>query len=254
MPARAARAYGDVTFAAMMLAKVFCVQLLSMLDQGYHLLFQDVDVVWYKNPLPHLEQMHERDGFHIYFQDDGNRGLYYAPFSANTGFYYIRDAPETAHLFRSLVWFGDVVEAVKSHQIALISLLSEHASLFGLRVKVLDWKDFPGGNTYHRRLDYMKEWLQSSSQQQPIHDPFLFHMSWTRNKDDKILFFRQMGEWHLQNQCIAKIPSPDLFAQVSLSNCCSAEALLTCHYKDKPSKIPCPHAPNIDVGRKPFWK
>jgi hypothetical protein len=146
------------------------------------------------------------------------------------------------------------VQAVKSHQIALIALLSEHASLFGLRVKILDWKDFPGGNTYHRRLDYMKEWLQTPAGQAPMHDPFLFHMSWTRNKDDKILFFRQMGEWHLQKQCIAKTPSAPFLAKISPSLCCSAEPLLTCHYKDKPSKIPCPNARNIDVGRASFWK
>lgn len=29
-------------------------------------------------------------GFDVYFQDDGSRGIFYAPFSANTGFYYVR--------------------------------------------------------------------------------------------------------------------------------------------------------------------
>ena len=33
----------------MMMAKVICVQLVSML--GFDFLFQDVDIVWFKNPL-----------------------------------------------------------------------------------------------------------------------------------------------------------------------------------------------------------
>ena len=49
MPKKAAEAYGDDIFRKIMFAKVYCVHMVSML--GYDLLFQDVDVVWYKNPL-----------------------------------------------------------------------------------------------------------------------------------------------------------------------------------------------------------
>lgn len=50
MPESAAKSYGDRTFAKMMMAKVFCVHL--VLSCGYDVLFQDVDVVMFKNPLP----------------------------------------------------------------------------------------------------------------------------------------------------------------------------------------------------------
>jgi hypothetical protein len=84
MPKGAARRYADNTFMQMMMAKVFCVQMISML--GYDILFQDVDVVWYKNPLEYFHNSSNSDkGFDIYFQDDGNHALYYAPYSANTG-------------------------------------------------------------------------------------------------------------------------------------------------------------------------
>jgi len=39
-------------FVAMMMAKVICVQVVSML--GYDFLFQDVDIVWYSNPLDYF--------------------------------------------------------------------------------------------------------------------------------------------------------------------------------------------------------
>lgn len=49
MPKEAAKEYADDTFRLMMFAKVYCVHIVSQL--GYDFLFQDVDVIWYKNPL-----------------------------------------------------------------------------------------------------------------------------------------------------------------------------------------------------------
>ena len=35
--------------------------------------------------------------------------------------------------------------------------------------------------------------------------------------------------------------------------CCAAEPIFSCHYKDKPSKLPCKNSPSIDKGRGSFW-
>lgn len=48
-----------------MLAKVICVHLVN--DLGYDLLFQDVDIVWYKNPFDFFHS-DENSGFDVYFQ------------------------------------------------------------------------------------------------------------------------------------------------------------------------------------------
>lgn len=82
MPEQAAGGYGDRIFAKMMMAKVYCVHL--VLQCGFNVLFQDVDVVWYQNPLPYLEgpELAEWD---LMFQDDGARSNRYAPYSPNTG-------------------------------------------------------------------------------------------------------------------------------------------------------------------------
>jgi hypothetical protein len=72
----------------MMMAKVIVVQVISML--GYDMLFQDVDIVWYSNP---LDYFHSQTGasadYDIFFQDDGGHSVRYAPYSANSGFYYV---------------------------------------------------------------------------------------------------------------------------------------------------------------------
>jgi hypothetical protein len=135
---------------------------------------------------------------------------------------------------------GDLVASTKSHQAALTALLNEFASWKGLRVKT--WRmgegnPFPGGVEYHRHKDYMKDLLDGK-----IH-PYIFHMSWTTNKDNKKLFLEQMGEWYVREDTSSCSPQ----------DCCLPKPNITCHYKDKPSKIPCKDSPAIDKRGKTFW-
>ena len=73
--------------------------------------------------------------------------------------------------------------------------------------------------------------------------PHLLSYERTANKDNKKLFFEQMGYWYTQegNGCNG-------------IDCCLPQANITCHYKDKPSKIPCKNSPPIDRNGKSFWK
>ena len=259
MPEGEARGYGDKNFVAMMYAKVVCVQLISML--GYDLLFQDVDVVWYTNPLEYFQNSkNEFYDFDMYFQDDGARSTRFGPLSANSGFYFVRNNKKTRYLFTSLLYAGDIIIETDSHQHALVQLLNEHSSYFGLRVKVLDRDshgiNFPGGWHYHRKKDLMKKIMKEEV------TPYIFHMSWTHNKDNKIKFFQQMGEWYLNDKCINKskkyilknTDGDDTDSSVSLKNpCCLKKPQIKCHYRDKPSKIPCKKSDPIDKGRPSFW-
>ena len=70
MPERAAGHYADATFGKMMLAKVWCVQQLVWL--GYNVLFQDADVMWYKDPLEYWVAATAGDegAYDMYFQDE----------------------------------------------------------------------------------------------------------------------------------------------------------------------------------------
>ena len=260
MPKGAAEEYGDNVFRKMMFAKVYCVHMVSML--GHDLLFQDVDVVWYKNPLDFFHNNNNNnhptttslETFDMIFQDDGNRGLYYSPYAANTGFYYVKNNPQTKAFFNGLLLSGDMILSTYSHQIALIALLSEHASLYGLRVKVWDRNthEFPGGHFYHSKPDEMKKLAKGEI------SPYIFHMSWTNNKSDKVRYMQQMGQWYLKETCRNKSKADLVTGETSTiinlgKKCCSVEPLIQCHYRDKPSIIPCPDAPFIDKGGKSFW-
>jgi hypothetical protein len=61
-----------------------------------------------------------------------------------------------------------------------------------------------------------------------------------------------MGEWYVQDVCIQT--DPQHISGGTSQTCCAVEPLVSCHYKDKPSKVRCDDSPNIDQGRAPFWK
>ncbi|KAL7429074.1 hypothetical protein ACHAXM_001525 [Skeletonema potamos] len=251
IPKNEADVYGDVTFTKVMFAKIVCVQLVNEL--GFDLLFMDVDIVWYRNPLDYFMDKSLPE-FDVYFQDDGSRQERYAPYSANSGFYFVRANDRTKHLFRHLLYNGDLLNAWYSHQQVLIVLLSEYNSLLGLKVKVFakELDLFPGGWLFHRQPKEMKKIMQGES-----NDLYIFHMSWTENKLNKLKFFQQIGQWYVQEACVGKhyneIVGGDSSVPLS-THCCLAEPLVKCHYKDKPSKIPCNDSPLLDQKRgRPFW-
>jgi hypothetical protein len=252
MPETAAKFYADKAFAGMMMAKVYCVHMINRL--GYNLLFQDVDIVWYQNPLQYFTNASSPyHDFDIYFQDDGAHSRRYAPYSPNSGFYFARHNERTEYFFHSLLKSGDIIAQTGSHQNAMAGVLNEHSSWRGLRVKTLDreWDEFPGGYHYHMpsRKQYMKDFLAGKVK------PYIFHMSWTENKDNKQLFFEQMGDWYVKDECVGSTVTKILTStQHDLSKaCCSAEPIIRCHYRDKPSKIPCKDSPPIDKGHKSWW-
>jgi len=254
MPEREAQNYGDRSFVAMMFAKVVCVQLTSYL--GYDLLFQDVDIVWYRNPLDYFhDESNPFYNFDMYFQDDGVRSERYSPTSANSGFYYVRNNPKTRYFFTALLYSSDIIIRSHSHQQALVQLMAEHSSLFGLRVKVLDrdMDEFPGGWHYHQKSGYMKKLMKGDINAE------IFHMSWTKNKDNKVKFLQQMGQWYVKKECIGKKMNSIIEDQDSLSKsalvepCCFVDPEVICHYRDKPSIISCKDSDPIDKGRGSFW-
>ena len=254
LPSGEARRYGDKNFKAMMYAKVLCVLYPLML--GYDVLFQDVDIVWLKDPMSYF---HSDDNglskFDVIFQHDGSYSVRYAPYTANSGFYYIRANKRSQYLFTSLLYHSDLIITWDSHQQVLVQLLAEHSSLFGLNVKVLgrDTEMFPGGYHFHRRRDFMKRLIKRET------DSYIFHISWTENKDNKLLFLRQLGEFYLNDKCIGKSASDILGDQTSFDHamliepCCALEPIFSCHYRDKPSKLPCKDSSPIDKNSRSFW-
>jgi Nucleotide-diphospho-sugar transferase len=138
--------YGTKPYARVMMSKVYCVHLISSL--GHDLFFQDVDLVPYrKDYIEHfIGAAKAFSQFDLYFQYDHSTAPRYLPWSANSGFYYARSNVKTRYFFSVLLRLGDLVLQSKSHQAAMAALLSEHASLFGLRAKTMheETRNYPG--------------------------------------------------------------------------------------------------------------
>lgn len=138
--------YGSIPYANAMLSKVICAQLISSL--GHDFVFQDVDMVPYRaDYVEHFVSLAGKND--VLFQYDHSEDAQYQPWSANSGFYYVRSNVKTKYLFTSLLRQSDMILRSKSHQAVLNILLSEHSSLFGLKVKVLHEESdmFPGRPT-----------------------------------------------------------------------------------------------------------
>ena len=150
-----------------------------------------------------------------------------------------------------MVMQGDLIIQTKSHQIPLTFILQEMASLHGMTIYIFNAKtttDFPGGHAYHRRKDFMHDVIAGNVK------PYIFHMSWTKSKVNKVKFYQQLGEWYVSDTCTAVDTSSavqSLGAQAS--SCCVTEPVVTCHFMDKPSKIPCRDSPAIDAHGRSFW-
>lgn len=151
---------------------------------------------------------------------------------------------------------SDLILRSFSHQAAMIAILSEHSSLLGLRVKVLDHELFPSGFVYHRKKgkgrfgNFMGDMFDGK------HEPYVFHMSWTKNKENKIKFYQQLDEWYLQDKCMdTKLSDISLEpgGNSMVESCCSAESLFTCHFRDKPSTRPCRDSPALDNNGQSWW-
>jgi len=245
IPSKAAKSYGDNDYAKIMFAKVLSPHLVNVL--GYDILFMDVDVVWYKDPVPLFQDKNNPlFEFDMLFQDDSARSLRFAPYAANSGFFFARHNERTRYFFISMLYHADMIQRTRSHQAVVASLLPEFNSLVGLKVKTLQDTDFPGGFHYLRRKDMMRRIVQGKE------SPWIFHMHWTASIKDKLRYMKQFGIWYVEDRCTF-----DGEVLVSDSEtCCSATPLVTCTYLDLPSVEHCKgkkHKSVRNKGAMSFW-
>lgn len=159
----------------MMMAKVICVQLVSFL--GYDVLYQDVDIVWFRNPLNYMREAGATSD--IVFQYDHNTESRFAPFFGNTGLFFVRSNSRTRYMLTSLVMQSDLIWSTESHTAAMTAILNEHVTRYGLSVHLLNKETelFPSGYHWNEEPNYMdKLWTGQ------VH-PYLFHMSRTVNSE-----------------------------------------------------------------------
>ena len=196
--------YLDRVFVDMMWYKAFSVYMI--LRAGFNVLFQDVDLVWFKDPFPYFERYLEEsvqfsatgERTNGFFSDDGQRGLRYSPFFANSGFFYLLTSQKSINLAWSILTAFDTLVTSGSHQNVLTMRLQEGLWLTNFRSKLLPLQKFPTGIQFHHNPAYMTDMKRG------IEQPYNFHMCWTQTKDDKLENFKSVNMWYLKPQCNEK--------------------------------------------------
>lgn len=169
--------YLDRVFVDMMWYKAFSIYML--LRRRINILFQDVDLVWFRDPMPYfheyLEQTKarsEQTGAFIeaFFSDDGQRSKRYTPYFANSGFYYLVATERSEYFAWSIMIAMDAIQVLGSHQNVFTTRMIEGLSITAKHAKLLSLEEFPTGIMYHHNRPYMK---QLSARKV---SPYNFHM------------------------------------------------------------------------------
>lgn len=235
MPPKAAGMYLDNTFSRMMWFKTTSVFL--AIEAGFDVLFQDVDLVWMKDPIPYLRAV-DAD---ISFMDDGARTPRYTPFFVNSGFFYVKHNSRTKFFEEKMMKCGaSEIGRSHSHQSVLIKHLSEAHHLAALTVHVLDKDLFPSGEAYHERKKYLATVIDRSF------TPFVFHMCWTTNRVDKVLYFKELDLWYLPEDSMC-VDGPSMHTQAAQSSENSKAAGIQSHVGQDSMK-------NLCCQRQKYWK
>ena len=187
----------------MMWYKSFSVWLL--LHLGRNVLFQDVDIIWLKNPFSYFHEIINSikssssspvipDAF---LSDDGQRASSrFSPFYANSGFYYFLSNPKTIVLAWYIMLSFDVIQSNGSHQNTFIQRLLEVFNLFNIITINLPQKLFPNGAVYHHTPSFIRKMMKR------IAVPYMFHMCWTANKKEKLTYLNVSNMWYLKDNLI----------------------------------------------------
>jgi hypothetical protein len=190
-------AYLDGVFVDMMWYKAFSVWLLLHLERN--VLFQDIDIIWLKNPFPyfHHDLASRRSAAQplpdAYLSDDGQRASpRFSPFYANSGFYYFLSNPKTIHVSWLIMLTFDVMQSGGSHQNVFTQRLLEVYDDYGLTTQSLTQREFTNGATYHHTPSFIKKMQQKKVV------PYMFHMCWTADKAQKLNYFKVTHMWYLK--------------------------------------------------------
>lgn len=199
---KASMDYLDRIFVDMMWYKAFSIYLILRLK--INILFQDVDIVWFRDPFPWFKDytmnITARTAMTgasktAFFSDDGQRALRYAPYYSNSGFYYLLANNRSEYFAWSIMTAFDTVQRLGSHQNVLVTRLQEGLSLSHSQLKILPIDDFPTGMLYHHDKAYMDKLYGHQIR------PYGFHMCWTQGKTDKLKYLRKASMWYLHEQC-----------------------------------------------------
>ena len=178
MPENSVRVFGDNDFRRLMFPKTAIVQ--DVLQLNRDVLFQDVDVVWNRDPRPLLVPR-EGEDWDARFMYDGKNPIH-GPLHVNTGFFYLRNTPAVRRFWSQVLDEYPQVIKCGSQQRVVNQVLAEG----GVEVQMLSEQTFTNGHL-----------LRAKAPWRMPPNPAVIHCSWTGNWQQKLDKYRMAGLWYL---------------------------------------------------------
>ncbi len=159
----------------------------DMLAAGFDVLFQDVDMVWRRDPLPLLSKKADRERWDFMFQRTGPNAKFQPTFF-NSGFVFARSNEFSRHAWEQVLENQLYVYLFKSQQAPLNVLMGVYRER-GLRVCGLPPEGFVNGHQ-----------LPSEPPEGPLHpQAYVIHFNWTADLAAKLDRLRRLGVWYLED-------------------------------------------------------
>jgi hypothetical protein len=191
-PAGNSKVFGDLPFRSTMLYKNAIIHDALKLDAS--ILFQDTDLVWFKDPLPYLKGNNEDCDIQIMFDGPNPR---YKPVHGNSGFIYIRPNAASRALFETALRNSAVI-LLSGHQFPLVRIMDFFARNNLLKLNVLPEHLFLNGHLFNLKRGVLPgagNWEEEG---------IVLHYSWTAHRNDK---FRKLIKFGMSYLDPKDIPS-----------------------------------------------
>ena len=167
--------FGDRNFSGAMYYKNAAIY--ESLKLGANLLFQDVDLIWLRNPLPYLSENNLKFDIQIMF--DGPNP-WHSPYYANSGFIYIRNCNASKAVFETALLNTSNIFECGGQQSPLNRIFHHFVVHNVLSLKILPETLFLNGHLFNLETgvnDNAGDWRS---------DGLVVHYSWTGNCEEKI--------------------------------------------------------------------
>ncbi len=184
--------FGDKQFSKTMFYKNAII--LDILELGANVLFQDVDIIWLRDPFDYISvNCNDRD---IYIMFDGPNP-FHRPLYANTGFIYAVCNDASKALFETALRNTASIFQTGSHQMPLNRIMEYFIVHNVLSVKVLPQVLFLNGHLFNLKQgvrEHAGDWQKNG---------FVVHYSWTNNREEKRQKIEKFGFNYLPDENIS---------------------------------------------------
>ncbi|XP_071789197.1 uncharacterized protein [Asterias amurensis] len=147
--------------------------ILDLLEQGWEVLFSDVDTFWLRDPFLFFQ-----GNFDMALEEDNHN-----PASYCAGFVYFRPTERTMQFVKEWIRFMANDKTMKPDQVVM-NIMIRRKVIAGLKLRVLDSNKFPNG-----KLFFDDEWRKDKK------DFVVVHNNWIVGHDPKVERFQNCSMW-----------------------------------------------------------